>query len=434
MDSPTSKDEVLNERWKDVYRLTDRESVFAHPAFEPGRGNFEVIQNTRILVVGAGGLGCEILKDLALSGFKNIEVIDMDTIDLSNLNRQFLFREADIGKSKAETAANFINKRIKEIKVVPHNCRIQDKELNFYRRFHIIICGLDSISARKWLNGTVCSLVQFDDDGEIDTSTIIPLVDGGTEGFKGNARVILPFFSPCIECTLDLYPPQINFPLCTIAHTPRLPEHCIEYTKVILWEKEKPFDEEKIDGDNPEHIQWILEKSVERAKQFNISGVDLRLTQGVVKRIIPAVASTNAVIAGSCALEALKLASNIACPLDNYLNFSNIDGAHFGPVKLERNPNCIVCSRKQVIFEIGKEANLEELVEKIKNKYQLNSLDLHSSDSVLFMSVSIVPEMEEVFKENLLKDLSQLNILDGDEVLVADPSLREAITLTLKFV
>ena len=139
--------------------------------------------------------------------------------------------------------------------------------------------------------------------------SIIPLVDGGTEGFKGNARVIFPFFSPCIECTLDLYPPQINFPLCTIAHTPRLPEHCVEYVKVILWEKEKPFGEDKIDGDSPEHIQWILERSLERASEFNISGVDLRLTQGVVKRIIPAVASTNAVIAASCALEALKLAS-----------------------------------------------------------------------------------------------------------------------------
>ena len=62
--------------------------------------------------------------------------------------------------------------------------------------------------------------------------------------FLGNARVIYPGLSACIDCTLDLFPPQINFPLCTIAHTPRLPEHCIEYVRMLLWNKENPFTKE----------------------------------------------------------------------------------------------------------------------------------------------------------------------------------------------
>ena len=53
-------------------------------------------------------------------------------------------------------------------------------------------------------------LLSYDDEGTLDQSTIIPLVDGGTEGFKGNARVILPGMTACVECTLDFYPPQVN--------------------------------------------------------------------------------------------------------------------------------------------------------------------------------------------------------------------------------
>ena len=65
---------------------------------------------------------------------------------------------------------------------------------------------------------------------------------------------------------------QINYPLCTIASTPRLPEHCIEYVKILLWSKENPFsnpgeDSIAIDGDDPQHITWIYEKAQERAKE-----------------------------------------------------------------------------------------------------------------------------------------------------------------------
>lgn len=100
-----------------------------------------------------------------------------DTIDVSNLNRQFLFREADVGKSKAEVAAAFVEKRVRGIKITPYNGKIQDKDEEYYRQFHVIVCGLDSIEARRWINATLVDMV----DPE-DLESFKPFVDGGTEG------------------------------------------------------------------------------------------------------------------------------------------------------------------------------------------------------------------------------------------------------------
>jgi ubiquitin-activating enzyme E1 C len=105
------------QRFKDVNRLLLRTGPLAshgnfgsifpeHLPFEPSPDILPFLrESAQILVIGAGGLGCELLKDLALLGFGQIEVIDMDTIDVSNLNRQFLFRSGDVGRSKAEVRA-----------------------------------------------------------------------------------------------------------------------------------------------------------------------------------------------------------------------------------------------------------------------------------------------------------------------------------------
>lgn len=171
--------ESTEKRWGHLRKVLERPGPFSHPDFEPSPDLLDFIRNTcKILIIGAGGLGCELLKDLAMMGFKHIHIIDMDTIDLSNLNRQFLFRPKDIGSSKAEVAAAFVNKRIKGCQIVPHFCKIQDYDEEFFREFHIVVCGLDSIVARRWMNGMLVSMLNYE-DGVLDQNSVIPLVDGG---------------------------------------------------------------------------------------------------------------------------------------------------------------------------------------------------------------------------------------------------------------
>jgi len=151
-------------RWIHLRKILERNGPFCHSEFEasPDTLNF-ILEKCKVLVTGCGGLGCDILKDLALMGFVNISIIDLDTIEMSNLNRQFLFRDKDIGASKAETAAKFINERIPGVKVKPYFCKIQDLDDNFYQQFHVIVCGLDSIVARRWINSMVVSLLNYED-------------------------------------------------------------------------------------------------------------------------------------------------------------------------------------------------------------------------------------------------------------------------------
>lgn len=145
-------------------------------------------------------------------------------------------------------AADFVMKRVRGVKVIPYQCKIQDQPRSFYRQFAIIIAGLDNVEARRWLNKLVHELVEFDDDGNIVEGTQRFLIDGGTENFSGQCMVVKPYESCCYECILSALPKVTTYNSCTIASTPRLPEHCIQYIYEIEWPKQ--FPDRKVDTDS----------------------------------------------------------------------------------------------------------------------------------------------------------------------------------------
>jgi len=423
--------------WKRTYldRVRTTPGPYTGEDFEPSE-IVPLVNKMTILVIGAGGLGCEILKNLALSGFKDIHVIDMDTIDISNLNRQFLFRKSDVGKFKAQVAADFVMRRVKGVKITPHNKRIQDFDRDFYMQFQGVVCGLDSIEARRWINMMLVDIAQSggqDEDAEdaekVEPLDLVkPLIDGGTEGFKGQARVILPSISSCLECQLDMHVPRAAVPLCTIASIPRQPEHCVEWAHVIAWDEEKPFP--VLDKDDPEHITWLFHKALDRARAFGISGITYALTQGVVKNIIPAIASTNAVIAASCCNELLKLATGAAPALgvtpsgENYMMYSGDDGIYTYTFKHERKPDCPVCSpQKQARnLETDLDTTLRDFLDQFKERaeVQLKQPSIRADGKTLYMRA---PEsLEQSTRPNLDKTLKELGLDYAWEVSITDPA------------
>jgi NEDD8-activating enzyme E1 len=250
----------------------------------------------------------------------------------------------------------------------------------------------------------------------------VELADG-LPGFKGQSRVILPLMTSCFECQLDMHAPRAAVPLCTLATIPRQPEHCIEWAQIIAWEQEKPFP--KLDNDDPEHITWLWRKALKRAEEFNIPGVTYSLTQGVVKNIIPAIASTNAIIAASCCNEAFKLATSSAMPLgpeENYMMYSGNDSIYTYTFKHEKKEDCPVCGNLARELEIDGDWTLQEFIETlaVRPEAQLKKPSVRAEGKSLYMQSP--QSLEIATRSNLTKKMRDL-ISDGDEIGVTDPSL-----------
>ncbi|KAI9679243.1 MAG: E1 ubiquitin-activating protein [Caeruleum heppii] len=196
-----------------------------------GRKYQEKIANLTEFLIGAGAIGCEMLKTWALTGLGSgpkgrIIVTDMDAIEKSNLNRQFLFRPKDVGKLKSDCAAEAVqamNPDLKD-KIVTLRDEVGEETEHvfnetFWEGLDGVTNALDNVKARIYVDQRCIFFNK-------------PLVDSGTLGTKGNTQVVLPRLTESYSSSHD--PPEQSFPACTLRNFPNKIEHTIAWARDLF--------------------------------------------------------------------------------------------------------------------------------------------------------------------------------------------------------
>ncbi|XP_049539209.1 ubiquitin-like modifier-activating enzyme 1 [Anopheles darlingi] len=191
-----------------------------------GRKFQEVLGGLKYFIVGAGAIGCELLKNFAMIGVASrgdgeIIVTDMDLIEKSNLNRQFLFRPHDVQQPKSRVAAQAVKRMNGEIRVTAHENRVGPETERFYddtffNRLDGVANALDNIDARIYMDRR-CVYYRK------------PLLESGTLGTLGNIQVVVPFLTESYSSSQD--PPEKTIPICTLKNFPNAIEHTLQWAR-----------------------------------------------------------------------------------------------------------------------------------------------------------------------------------------------------------
>jgi len=182
--------------------------------------------SSKYFVVGSGAIGCEMLKNYAMMGVGcspegRVYVTDMDLIEKSNLNRQFLFRPHDVQKMKSQCAASAVKVMNPDINVIPHQNRVgveTEKIYNddFFESLDGVCNALDNVDARMYMDRRCVYYKK-------------PLLESGTLGTKGNTQVVLPDITESYSSSQD--PPEKSIPICTLKNFPNAIEHTLQWAR-----------------------------------------------------------------------------------------------------------------------------------------------------------------------------------------------------------
>ena len=169
---------------------------------EEGQGK---LLDARVLLIGAGGLGSPAALYLAAAGVGTLGLVDFDTVDLSNLQRQVLHTQDRIGMRKTESARIALTALNPDVQVVEHNEVLNSESApRLFRDYDIVVNGCDNFPTRYLAN-------------DVALFERKPLVDGGIFRFEGQVTTVLPFASPCYRCRYPAPPPPEEAPSCAEA-------------------------------------------------------------------------------------------------------------------------------------------------------------------------------------------------------------------------
>lgn len=184
------------------------------------------LERLKYFLVGAGALGCEFLKNFAVMGVScgeggKVFVTDMDHIEKSNLNRQFLFRPWDVNRAKSTVAADAAKKMNPAFVVVAHENRVGGDTENiydddFFEALDGVVNALDNVEARQYMDRRCVYYCK-------------PLLESGTQGTKGNVQVVLPKMTESYSSSQD--PPEQGYGACTVKNFPNRIEHTLQWAR-----------------------------------------------------------------------------------------------------------------------------------------------------------------------------------------------------------
>lgn len=143
-----------------------------------GKDGQQKLFNARVAVVGVGGLGCPALTSLCAMGIGELTIIDHDIVQLSNLHRQTLFSESDIGKSKSETAAQVLRQQNSQVIINPVYERLTEENVERLLAGHDVVLDASDNGETRWAIDKACGSLQ------------IPLVYAAVSGYEGQLTVL----------------------------------------------------------------------------------------------------------------------------------------------------------------------------------------------------------------------------------------------------